>query len=271
MRTGAPRATVVTVAYRTAAIDLGWVPAGTPVVVVHNDDRLDPAGVPGAVHLHGHGNVGFGAGINLALPHVATERAVLVNPDTRLAPVHWAPLAEATLDDVVVVPLVEEDGRPTSVVNRHPTPFVHVLGGLRAGRLAPRGGTVRRVLAPLLGSWGRDHAASLAPTSWAESVTTHWASAAVVSIATTRLRAVGGFDEDFFLYHEDADLGRRLADRFPAMRVVVADVPPGVHRTGGSGAGVDGAVAAYRRAGAARYASRQTGFRWRLVERVLSA
>src|SRR5207302_134374 len=129
----------------------------------HNDDSLDPASVPrrAVVHLRGGGNVGFGAAVNAALPRVATRRVVLCNPDTMLRAEHWDALDGGGEDDVVVIPLREADGTPTSVVNRYPSALSLLLSAYRAGRLAPRGGTPRRLLTPLLGSWGREHAASL--------------------------------------------------------------------------------------------------------------
>ena len=50
--------------------------------IVHNDGALDRASLGArVVHVDAPGNVGFGAAVNLALPHVTTERVVLCNPD----------------------------------------------------------------------------------------------------------------------------------------------------------------------------------------------
>src|SRR4051812_9413167 len=91
-----PSATAVYVAYAIDRLDVGWLPDDTPVVVVHNDDRLPEDAVGGAVtHVRPGGNVGFGAGVNAALPYVATDRVVLLNPDTELRDVHWRALTDA--------------------------------------------------------------------------------------------------------------------------------------------------------------------------------
>src|SRR5438105_4306232 len=99
-------ATVVCVAYRTPAVDLSWVPDGTPVIVVHNDDQLDEASLPSATHVHSRGNVGFGAAVNRALAMVQTRRFILCNPDARLQSAHWDALVDgAGRPEIMCVPL----------------------------------------------------------------------------------------------------------------------------------------------------------------------
>ncbi len=66
---------------------------------------------------------------------------------------------------------------------------------------------------------------------------THWVSGGVLSLPAARFAEVGGFSPDLFLYFEDVDLCARLAERYPAMRIVVPDVPAGIHDVGGSGRG----------------------------------
>jgi GT2 family glycosyltransferase len=258
--------TLVFVAFRTDAIDTSWA-GDAEVVVVHNDDREVAVDRADARHVHPGANVGFGGGVNRALPDVTTERVVLCNPDIELTSEHWAALTKAAgPDELVTVPLVDGDGRPTSVVSAYPSPLAHLLGGWRLGRYFPRGGRARRALAPLLGRWGRDHDRSLSQPVGAWPLTTHWVSGAVVSVDAARLRAVGGFDEGYFLYYEDVDLCRRLADAFPAMTVRVAGVDPGVHAVGAS---ATGATARQRKASAARYAAARPGPAWRIVAALL--
>ena len=261
-------ATLVVVVFRTPALDLGWVPAGVPVVVVHNDDSLDPASVcrDGVLHLHGGGNVGFGAAVNAALQHVTTPRVVICNPDMELRREHWDALTGGDAGEVVVVPLCDGDGLPTSVVNRYPTAVSLLLSAYRAGRLAPRNGRLRRILAPLLGGWGRTHTASLQPQPGSWSLDDHWASGAALSVDTARLRSVGGFDTAYFLYYEDVDLCRRLAERHPEMRVRMAGVAPAMHAVGGSAQGVHSATEAHRFTSARRYCRSRRGLRWRLCD-----
>ncbi|MEM8924377.1 MAG: hypothetical protein AAGD35_12820 [Actinomycetota bacterium] len=266
--------TVVYVAYGVDELDLGWIPAETPVVVVHNDERLATPDRSGVVGIDAGGNVGFGAAVNRALSAVTTSRLVLCNPDTALAPHHFAALAAAPPDHLAAVPLVEPDGTPNSVINQYWSPAAFLATALRLGRLAPRGGRLRPLLLRALGHWGRAHRASLigdGPATGSWPLDRRWASAAVLAVPVEPLRAVGGFDDAYFLYYEDVDLQQRLAARFPALRIHLLDVAPGLHLVGGSGGGVRGTVARHRRNAAAEYASRQPGRGWRLAGLALGA
>ncbi len=186
-------ATVVVVAYGVDALSLDWVPASSPVVVVHNDDLLATTAVdhPMVTHLYSETNVGFGAGVNAGLDQVTTPRVLLCNPDIQADLRHWAALQSEDPRELVVVNQVDAAGRPASVVNRYPTPAATLLTALRAGRLAPRGSRRRLWLARLLGRWGRFHAGSLDATTPGNlgidryyRLVDHWASAAMKSIDT---------------------------------------------------------------------------------------
>lgn len=256
-----PPVSVVIVTFGLDVLDLRFVPPDTPIVLVHNDDRLDDDSVltgpsPPIEHLRGHGNVGFGAGANLGLSRVGTGRVVFCNPDASLTEEHWSVLAAGAVDELVSVPMVDDDGRPASVINPYPTPIALLLTGYRVGRFAARGTTRRRALEHLLGRWGAAHAASSSPRRGP--LTTAWCSGAVLSVDAERVRAIGGFDEGYFLYFEDVDLCRRLGDRFPDMCAHVPPVPPAQHTVGGT-AGQGRARMAVERhlvASAIRYAER---------------
>ncbi|HET7489813.1 MAG TPA: hypothetical protein VFJ85_17935 [Acidimicrobiales bacterium] len=260
-------ATVVVVAFRTPHLDLAWVPADAPAVVVHNDDALDPASVDHAhvTHVFAGRNVGFGAAVNLALPSVTTERVVLCNPDMSLTREHWDALAGGRPDDVVAVPLVDGEGRPTSVVNRRYGPLGVVASGYRLGRLLRRGTRLRGAVLRASGSWGREHEDLQRSAAGTFPLASHWVSGAATGFDAGRLRAVGGFDPGFFLYFEDVDLCRRLAHRFPDMRIVLAPVAPGIHLVGGSkGVGAEQRlVDRLHLAAARRFAATGTGPAWR--------
>lgn len=267
-------ATVVVVSFRTPHLDLSWVPDDARAVVVHNDDTLDPASVehPGATHLFAGGNVGFGAAVNLALPSVTTPRVVLCNPDTALTREHWEALAGGGPEDIVAVPLVDGEGMPTSVVNRSYGPLGLVASGYRLGRLLRRGSRVRAAILRTSGSWGREHERLQRSAGGSFPLASHWVSGAAAAFDTGRLRAVGGFDPGYFLYFEDADLCRRLARRFPDMRIVLAAVTPGIHLVGGSkGIGADRRrVDRLHLTAARRFASTGTGPGWRAARLALA-
>jgi GT2 family glycosyltransferase len=260
------------VAYRSPAIDCSWLPPTAEVVIVYNDDQGAAVDPVRPVREVGDGtNVGFGAAVNRALAMVTTPRVVLCNPDVELSPSHWHALTAADPSDVVTIPLVDARGALTSTVSRYPTPTSHLVSGYRLGRFVPRGGRARALLSRGLGDWGRAHRESLRTPVGRWPLATHWVSGAVCSIDTDRLRAVGGFDDDYFLYYEDVDLCRRLARRFPDMQAVVADVGPGVHEVGASGTGRRGAAERARLQSAVRYARSNTGRAWRTCGMLLDA
>jgi len=266
-----PDATVVVVLFQTAELDLTSIPADWPVVLVHNDDDLAPSTVnrPDVQHVMGQGNVGFGAGVNLALPLVSTERVIVCNPDVDLAPDHWAALAPAPSTEVRTVPLIDDDDIATSIINRYPTPFGHFLSGARAGRLAPRGSRRRFLLSYLAGGYARENDRSLRLGAGRWALETRWASGAVLSVDSGRLSAVGGFDSAYFLYYEDVDLCARLAENFPGMDVVLVPTPPGRHAVGGSAGPGARAVERARLDSAVRFARQKSGVAWSITTAVL--
>jgi N-acetylglucosaminyl-diphospho-decaprenol L-rhamnosyltransferase len=261
-----PPATLVVVLYHNATLDLSWVPDDAPVVLVHNDDTatdVRPAR-PTVTHVHPSHNVGFGAGVNAALERVNTPRVVICNPDLEARPEHWTALQTPDLNTIVTVPVVDKKGVGSPVAIAYPSPLPHLLTGWRVGRLFPRGSRIRSAVS---GAVPLTRAERVPPAHAAGrwSILQRWVSGAVFSIGTEPLRAVGGFDENYFMYFEDIDLSRRLAESFPAMSIVVADVEPVVHAVGGSSR--DRATSrVVRRAhleSAIRYARLQRGAAWR--------
>lgn len=258
------RASVVYVAYRSDQIDTAWIPDEAQVFVVHNDAHMRTGDVrhPGAVHIFCPQNVGFGAAVNLALAQVGTERVILCNPDTQLTPAHWTVLASGAANELVTVPLVDGEGRPTSVINRYPTPLYMLLSAYKVGRFLKRGSAGRNLLAPLLGPQGREHVQLTEVTAGQWPLADYWPSAAVLSLDAERFRAVEGFDPSYFLYIEDLDLAVRLRQRFADMLVVLAETPPGVHAVGQSSSGRQ--TRRLRELSSMKiYAARQRGVGWR--------
>lgn len=142
-------------------------------------------------------NVGFGAGCNRAARHAAGRYLLLLNPDAWIDGASLRLLGDALDGDsrlgVAAPALHYPDGSPQFVW----APPAGVPGeAIQRFRNRFEGATwnhrlLPRFLKPLLGSG--------------------WFSAACLLVRRSAFEDVGGFDENFFLYFEDADLGLRLA------------------------------------------------------------
>ena len=145
-------------------------------------------------------NLGFGAACNLGAARVADARhALFLNADTRLSPGALAALLGA-LDagaGAAGPAVVGEDGASQSSVRGHPTPaaLLHQHTALRFLRVAAA--AYERYKRPATPPDG----VPVVPVVMG----------AAIAVRGDVLRAVGGFDERYFLYFEDADLCRRVA------------------------------------------------------------
>ena len=158
-------------------------------------------GWPHASVLSGHGNVGYGAGHNLAIRAATTPAYLVLNPDVELdANALRAGLATLSLTGVVLVGAVGRD----------------VAGnlGYLSKRMPSVGTFFLRGFAP---AWlKRRFDAQLAHYEYRDLSTNRVSDVILVSGAfmlcrTHALRAVSGFDERYFLHFEDLDLSLRLA------------------------------------------------------------
>jgi GT2 family glycosyltransferase len=148
-------------------------------------------------------NRGFGAGMNRGARETKADRLLLINPDTVLE----EPIVDALdailrdqRDVAVVGPLVREaDGSIQASARRFPG-LSTVLGGRSTWLTRVLPGNPLSAHNLLTGPDVRD----------AKPV--DWVSGACMLVRREAYDAVGGFDEGFFLYWEDADLCRRLRD-----------------------------------------------------------
>lgn len=227
-------ATAVVVAFGVSELDTSYLRREDHLIVVHNDGLLSPERVAHerTLHLDPGGNVGYGAGVNCALPYIRTGRTVLLNPDIEIDAEAWEALATARPDEVASIRLTDADGTSTSVVCPYPTPWSLLLAGLRVGRLFPRR---LRWLMPslLLGNWASEQRNLAEARTVRKPLSSHWVSGATLSIDTALIRTVNGFDSQFFLYFEDVDLCDRLA-RTGAPLVATVLERTGQHAVGGS-------------------------------------
>jgi len=158
-------------------------------------------GWPQAAVLSGHGNVGYGAGHNLAIRAATTPAYLVLNPDVELdANALRSGLATLALPSVVLVGAVgrDGDGRPGYLSKRTPSVWTFFLRGFAPAWLK------QRFDAQLAHYEYRD-----LPNDRVSDVI--MVSGAFMLCRTDALRAVGGFDERYFLHFEDLDLSLRLA------------------------------------------------------------
>lgn len=162
-------------------------------------------------------NRGFGCGHNTVLSQLASHFHLVLNPDVELQEdalqVGLASLRRNG-DIVLLSPKVMGgQGEQEFLCKRYPSVLVLVLRGFAPPAL-------RRLFRRRLASYEmRDVCSDETPCD------VDIASGCFMLTRTAALRAVGGFNEDFFLYFEDFDLSLRLAEHGrlvfePRMRIV---------------------------------------------------
>jgi N-acetylglucosaminyl-diphospho-decaprenol L-rhamnosyltransferase len=149
-------------------------------------------------------NGGFARGVNAGIAATTAPLILILNPDCALEAGAIAPLRRELSGHAraaVVGPrILDSDGALQESARGDPALLTGLFG--RTGLLSrafPRLGVVRRNLV------SRD-----AVESGADSVVVDWVSGACMLARRDALLSVGGFDEGYFLYWEDADLCRRL-------------------------------------------------------------
>ncbi|WP_162458343.1 glycosyltransferase [Pseudactinotalea terrae] len=186
------------------------------VVIVDNDSsdgtpELVRTLAPWATLIDAGANVGYAAGINVALRSVTPRLgAYILNPDAVPAAGSVRLLLEPTLADAslgITVPRMRTaDGSLFYSLRREPTILralgEAILGGSRAGRHVALGEVVN------------DEA------SYAEPTTAAWATGAAMFLHRRTLDTVGLWDERFFLYSEETDYALRARDAGLALRYV---------------------------------------------------
>jgi GT2 family glycosyltransferase len=168
------------------------------VAVVDNasaDGSADEVeGRRGAIVIRNDANRGFAAAANQGAAEATTEWVLFVNPDIHLRPGDVTTLLTGLAADVAAVaPLqVDEAGAPKPETGGYrPTLPRYLMWALIPVRFHRR-----------MGPW-------LAPPWPERDVEVDWVSGALLGIRRAVFERLGGFDERFFLYHEDVDFGTR--------------------------------------------------------------
>ena len=204
----ASRATIVVVTYNSAevlrdclaSIELHGL--GSRAIVVDNASSDDSSkiatAVPFATLIQSEANEGFSKANNRALATIETEFALILNPDARLTSSTLPELlaaADRHAKGMAFGPkTVHGDGRPQVSFG----PDLTLASEYRQRQL------VRGVKA------GAPEAIAALNTLTASECGVDWVSGSCMLLRTESVRAVGFFDERYFLYEEDADLCLRL-------------------------------------------------------------
>ncbi|HZN14714.1 MAG TPA: glycosyltransferase family 2 protein [Acidimicrobiales bacterium] len=193
-----PAVTVVVVTYRSAGtIDACLASLTTQAERLVVVDNASPDDTVTRVRKHGvevieRPNDGFAVAANAGLATVTTDWVLFANPDTEWpvgAVANLIEIASVRPDAGVVSPVLNNpDGSVQPTVEHDLT-----LGRLLRGLLRI-GGAIRPTPPPLDGP----------------PVSVEWVHAAALLMPTDVARAIGGWDERYFLYGEDADLCARV-------------------------------------------------------------
>lgn len=147
-------------------------------------------------------NHGYGAAANVAFAACDAPALLLLNSDTVVAPDVLAVLARHLAEHpgaAIVGPrLANPDGSLQPSTFPFPSPPDLLMGETGLHLLVRR---VPRLRERWLRTWSHDEARAVP-----------WVIGAALAIRRGPFEAVGGFDESYFMYWEEVDLARRLAD-----------------------------------------------------------
>jgi N-acetylglucosaminyl-diphospho-decaprenol L-rhamnosyltransferase len=220
---GLSRVAVLVVNYNTAdvlarclATLAPGVDAGMEVVVVDNGSADASVAVvrrdfPRVRLVESGANLGFGAGVNRAAMETTREDLLVLNPDCFIEPAAIAILAsrlDAGPELGFVGPRIDLSSGEVdhAALRADPDIVGAVLYFSRLPRLFPASAAVNRY--------------SLAHADYDEEQELLAGTAGCLMFRAAAFRAVGGFDEAFFMYGEDLDLCRRLREAGWAGRYV---------------------------------------------------
>jgi GT2 family glycosyltransferase len=168
-------------------------------------------------------NVGFARGVNQGVAATTAPFVLLLNPDCTMTPGAVKVLLRVLRQDsacaLVGPKILDPDGRVQGSARGDPDMLTGLFGRTSAlRRLLPGSAVAKRNVV--------DAGATK------DSIVVDWLSGACMLARRAALERVGGFDERYFLYWEDADLCRRL--RAAGFDVRYAPEAIAVHQVGRS-------------------------------------
>ncbi len=194
---------VVVITYNSAPVLTGMLAAlkavlpNSEVIFVDNGSSDETHGIlersgTDATLILGHGNVGFGAGANIGARAASRDLLLILNPDARPCAVDeraLALLARQTRVGLLACAIRAEAGNTVHMLYRQWGWRRELWWHVVMSFLVPR---ELRIARPRVRRYGR----------------AHWALGAALLVNRGEFLEVGGFDDRFFLYGEDRDLGR---------------------------------------------------------------
>ncbi|GGF14149.1 glycosyltransferase family 2 protein [Subtercola lobariae] len=232
----ASRVALVTVSYHSAddvttcLSSVARAATVQPRLVVVNNARDDELGeiaalFPSADIISAPTNLGYGGAINLAARQLAPEIdwILVTNPDVTFNPASIDELlAVGSSDDrfgIVGPRILNDDGSIYPSARDLPSLTVGA-GHALLHRLVPGNRWSKRYLR-----------ADKSRSTDSETIESGWLSGACMMIRRSAFDAVSGFDDRFFMYFEDVDLGERIGNA--GWRVLYAPTAS-VHHAGGT-------------------------------------
>jgi len=205
---------IVTVSYRSgdAMADLidsiehsTVLPATTVIVNNAADDPVRLASDRASVHVIEAGrNLGYGGAVNLGVRSLdpRIEWVLITNPDVRLGTKALASLLATARS----MPSAGAWGPKIKDSRNKVYPSARELPSLRTGI-----GHALFANAWRKNPWTRRYRGENRPSggSWRE---TGWLSGSCLLVRRSAFDAIGGFDESYFMYFEDVDLGKRMTE-----------------------------------------------------------
>ena len=149
----------------------------------------------GFLFIENTGNNGFANGCNLGAFYASGEQLLFLNPDTVISEqaieVMLQKIRASNKSTIVSCKQIKENGSEEKSYGIFLSPLT-LTGWLR--------GLNKLLSGPIENRFTQD----------AESINPDWVSGSVIMISITSLNSLGRWDEDFWMYYEDADLCKRL-------------------------------------------------------------